>query len=95
MEVIIHALITTKLDYCNSLMYGLTKRLLSKLQSVQNSAAQIVTLSRKYNHITPLLIQLHWLPIHHRIVFKNRFQYTKSFLQSLAQLRIYDVCIIT
>ena len=38
-EVIIHALITTKLDYCNSLMHGLPKRFLSKLQSVQNSAA--------------------------------------------------------
>ena len=69
-EVIIHALITTKLDYCNSLMYGLPKRLLSKLQSVQNSAARIVTLSRKYDHITPLLNQLHWLPVHYRIVFK-------------------------
>ena len=69
LEVIIHALITTKLDYCNSLMYGLPKRLPSKLQSVQNSAARIVTLSRKYNDITPLLIQLHWLPVHYRIVF--------------------------
>ena len=69
-EVIIHALITTKLDYCNSLMYGLPKRLLSKLQSVQNSAARIVTLSRRHDHITPRLIQLHWLPVHYRIIFK-------------------------
>jgi hypothetical protein len=58
-EIIIHALITAKLDYCNSLLYGLHKRLISKLQSVQNSAARVVTMSRKYNHITPVLIQLH------------------------------------
>ena len=68
-EVIIHVL-TTKVDYCNSLMYGLPKRLLSKLQSIQNSAARIVTLSWKYDHFTPLLIQLHWLPVRYRIVFK-------------------------
>ena len=69
-EVIIHALITTKLDYCSSLMYALPKRLLSKLQSVQNSVARIVTLSRKYDHVIPLLIQLHWLPVHYRMIFK-------------------------
>ena len=68
-EVLIHALITTMLDDCNSLMYGLPKRLLSKLQSVQYSAARIVTLSRKCDHITPLF-QLHWLPVHHRIISK-------------------------
>ena len=44
--------------------------LLSKLQSIQNSAARIVTLSWKYDHFTPLLIQLRWLPVRYRIVFK-------------------------
>jgi hypothetical protein len=59
-------------------MYGLPKRLLSKLQSIQNSAARIVTWSRKYDHITPLLVQLHWLPVHHQIVFKNFLLVYKS-----------------
>ena len=69
-EVLIHAFVSSKLDYCNSLLYGLPKSLLQKLQSVQNSAARIVTLKPKYDHITPVLIQLHWLPINFRIVFK-------------------------
>ena len=69
-EVIIHALITTELHYCNSFMYGLPKLLLSKLQSSQNSAAQIVTLFRTHDHISPCLIQLHWVPVHCRIIFK-------------------------
>ena len=70
LEVQIHAFATSKLDYCNSLLYVLSKSLLRKLQSVQNSAAHIITLSRKYDHITPVLTQLHWLPVHFRIVFK-------------------------
>jgi hypothetical protein len=57
-EIIIHAFITAKLDYCNSLLYGLPKRLISMLQSVQNSVARVVTMSRNYDHITPVLIQL-------------------------------------
>jgi hypothetical protein len=69
-EVLIHAFVSSKLDYCNSLLYGLPKFLLQKLQSVQNSAARIISRSRKYDHITPVLTQLHWLPVHYRIVFK-------------------------
>ena len=51
------------LDFCNSLLYGIPKHLLRKLQSVQNAAASLVTSSSKFDHITPLLMQLHWLPI--------------------------------
>ena len=52
------------------LLYGLPKELLKKLQHVQNFGAWIVTHSRKCDHITPVLCQLHWLPIEERIVFK-------------------------
>ena len=51
-KCVVHALITSKLDNCNALSYGLPQQLLFKLQSVQNSAARVVTRTRKYDHIT-------------------------------------------
>ena len=65
-----HAFITSKLDFCNSLFYGLPKQLIQKLQSVQNAAARLVSLSQRYDHITPILRELHWLPVEQRIIFK-------------------------
>ena len=51
-EMVVHAFVTSKLDYCNSLLYGLAKFLIAKLQSVQNSAARLVCMTRKFDHIT-------------------------------------------
>ena len=67
---LIHAYITSKLDYCNSLLVGMPKFQLQRLQYVQNTAARVVCQGRKYDHITPMLQELHWLPIHYRTVFK-------------------------
>ena len=69
-DVLVHAFVTSKLDSCNSLFYGLPGHLIQKIQSVQNSAARITTLSHKYDHITPILKELHWLPVNYRIEFK-------------------------
>ena len=66
-EAIIHAFVTTNLDYCNAILYGLPKVLLNCLQLVQNRAAHIATFTKKYEHITPSLIDLHWLPVEYRI----------------------------
>jgi hypothetical protein len=67
---LVHALISSKLDSNNSLLYGLPARIVRKLQHVQNTAARIVTRTKKYQHITPVLEDLHWLPVHHRVTFK-------------------------
>lgn len=69
-EILIHAFITTRLDYCNALYCGLNKTLLLRLQLVQNAAARLLTGSRKFDHITPILKSLHWLPVRFRIDFK-------------------------
>jgi hypothetical protein len=69
-QTLVHAFITSKLDNCNSLLYELPKFLIDRLQNVQNCAARLVTGSKKYDHITPLMKQLHWLPITQRIIYK-------------------------
>ena len=70
MEPFTHALISSELDTCSSLLHSLNKTQLRRLQQLQNTAARLVTLSRKFTHITPFLKQLHWLPIEQRIIFK-------------------------
>ena len=69
-ETVIHAFVTTRLDYCNSLYMGVSGSSLARLQWVQNAAARLLTGTRKYDHISPILASLHWLPIHFRIHFR-------------------------
>jgi hypothetical protein len=69
-EQLIHAFVTAKLDYGNALLAGISDKQLLKLQRVQNTAARVVTWTRKFDHITPVLKKLHWLPVKQRIEFK-------------------------
>lgn len=69
-KTLVHAYVTSRLDYCNSLLYGISRELINKLQKVQNAAARLVTGTRKFEHITPVLKELHWLPIEERIKYK-------------------------
>jgi len=64
------SLVSSRLDYCNSLFVGMTKSNLSKLQRVQNTLARAVLRRGKFEHITPALKELHWLPVEHRITYK-------------------------
>ena len=66
-----NALVSSRLDYCNSLFRGLSCFNLHKVQSIQNTLARIVTNHRKYAHVTPILKQLHWLPVKYRCMFKT------------------------
>ena len=66
----VHAFITSRLDYCNALYGGLPKCLIDKLGRVQRTAARLISNTRKYDHITPVMVSLHWLPIQERINFK-------------------------
>ena len=69
-DIAVHVFITSKLVYRNSFLYDCRKVQLKKLQYCQNTAARIVTQTRKFDHITPVLFDLHWLPVSYRIVFK-------------------------
>ena len=84
-----HIFIISKLDYCNSLLYGCGKTQLKKLQYVQYTAARIVTQTRKFDHITLVLLDLHWLPVSYRIVFKILLLVFKS-LNNLSPSYLVD-----
>ena len=68
--LLLHAFVISRLDYCNSLLFGLPDYVINRLQLIQNSAARLVFCTRKHDHVTPLLINLHWLKIQYRIQFK-------------------------
>ena len=62
-----HAFITSRIDYCYSLLYGLPAKQLDKIRRVQNTAARIIFRLPKFCRITPSLFSLHWLPVRYRI----------------------------
>ena len=70
LKLSVNALVISRVDYCNSILYGLPKRELDKLQRVQNTAARLITGTKQYDHIKPALQKLHWLPVESRIIFK-------------------------
>ena len=67
---LVNSLVTSHIDYCNSLLNGIPKTTLNKLQNVQNTAARLITRTSRGSHITPVLKDLHWPPIQYRIQFK-------------------------
>ena len=69
-RTLVNALVTSRLDYCNSLLYGLPASSLKKLQRVQNTAARLTCNISRFDHITPTLYKLHWLPVTFKTDFK-------------------------
>ena len=78
-----HAFFTSRIDSCNALLFGLPNFLIQRSQYVLNSAARVIVRSRKFDHIAPLLIELHWLPVEQRIIFKISL-FTFKVINSLA-----------
>ena len=70
MKTLINNHVITRLDYCNSIYYGLPNYLLKKLQNVQNRAARLMKGVRIRDGKTPGLIELHWLQIKAKIEYK-------------------------
>ncbi len=89
LEIAIHALITTRLDYCNSLYLGISKSSIARLQLVQNAAAKFLKGQRIFDHVTTILKSLHWLPVHLRIEFKILLYVFKS-INNLAPSYLSD-----
>ena len=86
-KISVNALVTSCLDYCNSLLFGLPNNRLHKLQRVQNAAACLICNVSRFDHITPSLYSLHWLPIIYRIQFKILLFVFKA-LNGLASLYV-------
>ena len=92
-ELLIHSLVISPLDYGNGLLYSVSDKLLDELQRVQSVAARVVVKASRYDHITPILKTLHWLPIRYRteyklllLTFKTLHHLAPSFLTDLLQL---------
>jgi len=86
------SLILSRIDYCNAVLHGAPSYSITKLQRVQNNAAQIVLEAPRWSHVSPLLRTLHWLPVKQRIdykvallTFKVRSTSTPSYLRLLIQ----------
>ena len=64
------AIVAERLDYCNAVLYGSSSMNIDKLQRVQNTLARVVSKTHRRDHITPVLADLHWLPVRYRIKYK-------------------------
>ena len=91
----IHTLVTSRLDYCNGLLIGISLRLQRKLQNIQRTSARLIIKRRKFDSITSQLIELHWLPIKQRIdykvlmlVYKALHNQTPSDITNMIQINV-------
>ena len=89
-ETLVHAFISSELDFCNARLYGLPQSLIDRLQYVQNCAARLVTRTWSSEQITPVPRRLHWLPVRQRITYK-RLLLTNKALNGMAPKYIADL----
>ena len=93
-KMAVHSLVTSRLDYCNSLLIGISGSLLNRLVNIQRTAARVITRKRKYDSISNDLVDLHWLPVKERIdfkilviVYKSLHHQAPDYLADLLQVR--------
>ena len=87
-KTLAHAMVTSRLDYCNSLLYGIAAKDIDRLQRIQNCLARVVTKSIPRARSFPLLRRLHWLPVNFRIQFKvNLLTHKTLFTNQPSYLR--------
>ena len=88
----VHSLTSSRLDYCNSLLFGMGAERIKRPQYIKNAAARLVSGTRKFDRITPVLRNLHWLPVAKRIAYKVVMLVHKC-LNGRAPSYLADVCI--
>ena len=92
-KYLVHEFVTSRVNYCNSLLCDLPTSQLNKFQRVLNTAARLVCCAPRFSHITPLIYELHWLPLKQRIHFKILFAFkaiysiTPTYIQNLVSLK--------
>jgi hypothetical protein len=91
LETLVHAFITSHLDYGNAMLYNIPESQLCKLQLLQNAAAKLLCNKRKFDSATECLRTLHWLPVKQRIMFKIALLVFKN---KLGKLPTYLSCLI-
>ena len=92
-KTLVNSLVTSRLDYCNALLYGIPQQTMKKLQLVQNTSARVIKRTSRKDHITPVMKDLHWLPIEYRVnykillhTFKSLKQQSPSYMQEMIQV---------
>ena len=90
-----HAFVSSRVDYCNSLLYVLPAIQINKVQRVLNAAARLVSRAPRYCHVTPFLGEVHWLPVRQRInytilllTFKTIHGKSPVYLQELNSVKM-------
>ena len=91
-KILAHAFVSSRVDYCNSLLFGASAHVLRKMQTVLNAAARLVCGLGRFDHITPAMWDdLHWLPVRQRIEYKIALLVYKC-LHGVAPLYLNDYC---
>jgi hypothetical protein len=90
-KTLVNAFVSSRLDYCNSLLHGINASQLNKLQRIQNAAARLISGALWRDHITPVLRELHWLPVRERIRYKIATLVHKS-MHNTAPSYLSELC---